>query len=124
MRKLFIITSMIIFLLVAGIAGADNSVTFRWDANTEPDLAGYRLYQTTSEGVYTYGEGNQVAVISAGVETVTLETVPDGTFFWVLTAYDLQGNESGPSNEVSATLDSVAPGAPTILNITAIVKAP
>lgn len=115
---------IVIFLLVAGIAIADNSVTFLWDANTETDLAGYRLYQSTTSGQYVLGEGNQVAVISAGIETVTLPNVPDGTFFWVLTAYDTSDNESGPSNEVSATLDSAPPGSPTILEITAIVKAP
>lgn len=124
MKKLLSLMVIVIFLLVAGIAIADNSVTFLWDANTETDLAGYRLYQSTTSGQYVLGEGNQVAVISAGIETVTLPNVPDGTFFWVLTAYDTSDNESGPSNEVSATLDSAPPGSPTILEITAIVKAP
>jgi len=124
MKKLFIIMVTVIFLSLASIAVADNSVTFRWDANSEADLAGYRLYQTSTSGVYTYGDGNQVDTIAAGTETTTLESVPDGTLFWVLTAYDTQGNESGPSNEVSATLDSTPPGAPTILEITAIVKVP
>jgi len=124
MKKLFIIMVTVIFLSLASIAVADNSVTFRWDANSEADLAGYRLYQTSTSGAYTYGDGNQVDTIAAGTETTTLEGVPDGTLFWVLTAYDTQGNESGPSNEVSATLDSTPPGAPTILEITAIVKVP
>ena len=122
MKKL--ILTLLACLLLAGTAFADNSVSFKWDANTETDLAGYRLYQSTTPGQYTFGEGNQVAIISAGIETVTLPNVLDGTFFWVLTAYDLEGNESGPSNEVSATLDSTPPGAPTILEITAVVKAP
>jgi len=124
MKKLFILMVTVIFLSMASIAGADNSVTFIWDANTETDLAGYRLYQSPTAGAYVYGDGNQVATIPAGTETVTLDSVADGTLFWVLTAYDTSDNESGPSNEVSATMDSTPPGAPTILNITAIVKMP
>jgi len=122
MKKLILTLLAVLFL--AGAAYADNAVTFRWDKNTETDLAGYRLYQTTTTGEYTFGSDNAVAIIPVGTETVTLENVPDGTYFWVLTAYDITFNESDRSNEVGATLDSVPPNAPTILNITAIVSAP
>ncbi len=122
MKKL--ILTFLMALLLAGTAFAANTVTFIWNVNPEADLAGYRLYQTNAEGEYIFGESNAVKNIPAGTETVTIEDVPDGTYFWILTAYDTTNNESGPSNEVGATLDSVPPNAPTILNITAIVSAP
>ena len=50
--------------------------------------------------------------IPAGTETVSLLDVPDGTYFWVLTAYDISGNESGYSNEVTTSLDSTSPAPP------------
>lgn len=108
-KKLIFI--IILLLPISTAFGAD--VTFEWDPNTETDLAGYRLYQSDTSGVYTYGDGNQVETIPAGTETVTLYGVPDGTWYWVLTAYDTSGNESGPSNEVTDTLDSTAPAPPT-----------
>jgi len=120
MKKILTILAILAIFMFAGTAFADSNVTIVWDANSESDLAGYKLYQGTATGVYD----SIVADIPVGTEIVTVSNIPDGTYFWVLTAYDLEGNESGPSNEVSATLDSVAPGAPTILNITAIVKAP
>jgi len=112
----------IILIFFSTMALAGSSVTFEWDANTEPDLAGYRLYQATTSGQYTFGDGNQVAIILAGTETVTLPDVPDGTYYWVATAYDLQGLESEPSNEVSATLDTIAPNPPGNLLITLIER--
>jgi len=129
---------MIIFLLAAGIAGADNSVTFTWDKNTETDLAGYRLYRSASPDGQVVGVDTSITILpnnedydhdlipdlEPNREAKTINNVSDGTWYWVLTAFDTSGNESGKSNEVSAILDSVAPGAPTILNITAIVKAP
>ena len=102
----------IILTFFSTMALAGSSVTFEWDANTESDLAGYRLYQTTTSGQYTFGDGNQVETILAGIEMVTLPDVPDGTYYWVATAYDTQGLESGSSNEVSATLDTIAPNPP------------
>lgn len=112
----------IILVFFSTMVMAGSSVTFEWDANTEPDLAGYRLYQTTTSGQYTFGDGNQVATIPAGTETVTLPDVPDGTYYWVATAYDTQELESGPSNEVSATLDTIAPNPPGNLLITLIER--
>ena len=115
---------MIISLVLgfASFAYAASNVTFEWDANSESDLAGYRLYQSQASGDYTFGDGNQVATITAGTETVTISGVADGTYYWVLTAYDTDGNESGPSNEVTANLDTLAPGSPVNVRITIIVK--
>ena len=100
------ILAMVLFFV--GPAFAASNVSFQWDPNTESDLAGYKLYQGTSSGLYD----SVVADIPAGTETVTLFDVPDGTYFWALTAYDLDDNESGYSNEVTESLDSTAPTPP------------
>ena len=108
--KKFLLLFTIPFLLIALPVFAMD-VSFQWDANSESDLAGYRLYQSGTSGSYTYGSGNEVAEISAGTETCTID-VADGTWYWVLTAYDTNGNESGPSNEVNASIDQTPPAPP------------
>lgn len=120
MKKLLL--AVIAFFLMVGMACASSNVTFEWDPNSETDLAGYRLYQTQIMGQYTFGNGNEVASVAAGIEEVTIIGVGDGVYYWVLTAYDTHGNESGPSNEVTANLDTLAPGAPTTVTITIIIK--
>jgi len=111
--KKFLLLLIIPFLLIAFPAFAMD-VSFQWDPNSESDLAGYRLYQSNTSGSYTYGSGNEVAEILAGTETCTID-VADRVWYWVLTAYDTNGNESGPSNEVSASVDQTAPAPPTNL---------
>ena len=120
MKKLLL--AVVAFFFMCGIAWSASNVTFTWDSNSESDLAGYRLYQSQTSGVYTFGDGNQVATILAGIETVQIIDIPDGVYFWVLTAYDADGNESGPSNEVTANLDTLAPNAPATVTITIIIK--
>jgi fibronectin type 3 domain-containing protein len=115
MKKLLI---CLLIILWATVASAASSVTFEWDANPENDLAGYRLYQSNQSGVY--GQ-TPISVIPAGTETVVLD-ISDGTYFWVLTAFDDNGNESTHSNEVTKSLDSIPPGAPTQLLIRIVVK--
>ena len=107
---------ILVLFLVLGLVSiclADSTVRFEWDANSETDLAGYRLYQSATPGSYVYGKGNEVAEIPAGTAELTLSNVPDGDWSWVLTAFDTHGNESGPSNEVGANLDTEAPKAPS-----------
>ena len=111
MRKFisfFIALFVSLFLIVIPASAKD--ITFLWDANSEADLAGYRLYQSDTSGSYTFGIGNEVKDTPAGTETCTID-VADGTWYWVLTAYDSNGNESGPSNEVSISVDQTAPSA-------------
>jgi hypothetical protein len=78
-------------------------VRLAWDANIEPDLAGYWLYQSELSGQYT--ESKRVLNIPAGTETCTVGPLPPGTYFWVATAFNRSLNESGYSNEVTATIE-------------------
>jgi hypothetical protein len=74
-------------------------VNLAWNANTESDLAGYKVHVGTASGVYT--------LLNINVGNVTSFTVtglaPGDVYYFAVTAYDTGGAESGVSNEVSAT---------------------
>jgi hypothetical protein len=75
------------------------SLTLRWNANTEPDLAGYRIYGAKSSGAY----GAPVATVPASATSfVATGLEPGVTYFFVISAFDTAGNESPRSAEVSA----------------------
>ena len=116
MKKLLVI--FIVLFTTSALAATD--VSFRWDPNQEPDLAGYRLYRSATSGDYTLGAfikeipcGPNDAACSETVD----QGVPDGTYFWVVTAFDTEGLESVWSNEQTSILDSTPPGAPQNLSI-------
>jgi len=133
MKGIKLIFLSIVFILATTAAMAA-SVTLRWDANTEADLAKYKLYQAeTAGGPYikaqVVGEGNLVAIILlADLSDITnpeytLTGVTDGRHYWVLTAADLSNNESGFSNEVTTIIDSTPPAPPGGLSIWEIIVA-
>jgi fibronectin type 3 domain-containing protein len=78
-----------------------SSASLTWDPNTETDLASYRVYQSTTQGVY----GTPVATVPAGTVTYTATGLTIGTtYYFRITAVDSGGNESLPSNEVSKSV--------------------
>lgn len=82
--------------------------TLSWDANTETDLAGYRVFQTPSGVLYPpepawIGNATEVTCDQLGA------TVSGTTYYFHVTAYDTAGNVSGPSNEVSFTVPMSPP---------------
>jgi hypothetical protein len=82
----------------------EGEVQFSWDPNTEPDLAGYRLYRSRVSGWYL--KGNFLLEIPARpgeIKTFTVEKPSQGLHFWVVTAYDTGFNESGFSDEVAVS---------------------
>lgn len=93
----------LVFCLMVGWAiyasAADQPVTLTWDPNTETDLAGYGIYQSTVSGQY----GAPVATVGTVTQyTFTLpERVTEQRYYFTLTAYDVAGNESLKSNEVT-----------------------
>ena len=72
-------------------------VTLAWDTNTDDNLAGYRLYARERGEAYDYrypewqGTANQCTV--TGFDEYE-------SYYFVVRAYDSDGNESGNSNEV------------------------
>ncbi|MFQ5641452.1 MAG: hypothetical protein ACE5IR_26040 [bacterium] len=97
-----------------------------WNANTESDLAGYKLYYGSASGVYGDPVDIPLSALSntaspTFTQTLALDCGENKTAFFALTAYDLAGNESGKSNEVSKTYD-VSPCNPTLLDVIALLE--
>jgi hypothetical protein len=66
-----------------------------WDANSEPDLAGYKLHYGLASGSYetVVDVGNQTQFTLTGLQA-------SRTYYIAATAYNSAGMESGYSNEV------------------------
>jgi hypothetical protein len=79
------------------VSNVSTPITLVWDPNTEPNLAGYKVYVGTASGVYStpIDVGNVTSYVVPGLTAGTL-------YYFVVSAYDLSSNESGRSNEVSA----------------------
>jgi hypothetical protein len=87
--------------LVAVVAGT--TVRLAWERVSDPDLAGYRIYRST-----TAGRGHQPLTTELQTTTTFVDTTtrPGQTYYYVVTAVDRsrRANESVPSPEVSATV--------------------
>jgi fibronectin type 3 domain-containing protein len=81
-------------------AGSE-SIRLQWDANTEADLGGYKVYWGPSTGNYLYF---QTLAETPATPELTLRLI-NGTYFFAVTAYAESGLESAYSNEVTATVD-------------------
>jgi len=81
---------------------------FEWDANTEPDLKGYKLYSSNISSIYD--PNNFIDITDPNAITYTLNNIPYNSInYFVLTAYDLGGNESDFSNEVYYDIPPLSP---------------
>ena len=119
---------VLIFLLIPVFVFAASNVTLEWDANSEADLAGYKVYyKVGSPGEPYDGTGaveGDSPVDVGNVTTFTLNDLTEGnTYYFVATAYDTETNESDYSNEVfkqieSEIPDTIPPDAPTNLIVT------
>jgi hypothetical protein len=99
-------TTSILFALMLGVL-----ITLEWDANLEPDLAGYRFYKGLASRTYEAPVGVDVA--DNPTHTVN---VPLGTHFFAVTAVNENGLESGYSNEVSGFICIDAVGLQRVAN--------
>lgn len=83
------------FFLIAPIIYSAQ-VTITWDANTEPDLAGYNIYYGTASRTY------QTNVDVGNNTTVTIPNLQDDViYYFAVTAYNRSGEESEYSNEAT-----------------------
>ena len=91
------LTAMIFILLLSAMSCFAADVTLAWDANTESDLAGYKVFKREPGQAYNYS-----TPAWEGTTTTCTITTPDGPHecYFVARAFDACGNESGNSNEV------------------------
>ena len=86
-----------IFVCSPSFLKAATQANLAWDANIEPDLAGYRLYTRQTSQQYNYShpayDGSDTFCTIYNLED-TVENC------FVVRAYDSDGNESADSNEV------------------------
>src|SRR5881397_2778440 len=106
-RVLFVACVLTVFCSLAPASSSAAQVTFAWNADTEPDLAGYKLYYGFSSGSY------QFSVDVGNLTSYTLSGLLEGRiYYFAATAYNLSLAESDFSNEVSKAIADVTP--PTV----------
>jgi hypothetical protein len=99
----FIIPFVLIFITLFLSHSAIAEIRLAWDPNVEPDLGGYKVHYGPSHLDYT----NHIDIGNV-TEYAATNLTPGKRYYFALTAYDISGNESGYSAEVSG----IAPKAP------------
>ena len=84
-----------LFLILFPSPACAQHVTLAWDSNDEPGLAGYIVYYGTQSRYYDYDVdvGHHNSVTISGL-------AEDVTYYFAVTAYDSEGNDSGFSQEI------------------------
>ena len=107
----FLICFILLFYSIsyAECIGSDNEeiysgelFQFCWDKNHPNDMvAGYRSYKSSNSGAYILKKENAFAEYG-DVDISPYHSIYNiGTFYFVLTAFDIYGYESDKSNEVT-----------------------
>lgn len=131
MKHFFISAVTCIAVLFCSVSsGYALDVTLAWDANSETNLAGYKIYYGTTAGGPYNGSGSSegASPIDVPLNSLTNPSSPeftihglaDGPYYFVATAYNTEGLESGYSNEASTQGSTTAPpanGAPILSNL-------
>jgi hypothetical protein len=114
-RRFWMLGLKILVGMIVAVSAADAyaaQATLAWDANTESDLAGYKVHYGAASGAYT------VHLDVNKVTTYTVTGLSDGQkYYFVATAYDSAGNQSGFSNEVSTIVGQTNNLVPVITSV-------
>ena len=99
---------------------------FNVDGSVADDLAGYRVYARLNASSFSQVSdlGNPNLTSATIAFSLPGLTAGENIVDFVMTAYDVDGNESGYSNQVTSVitvLDDVAPNEPEIITITITV---
>jgi hypothetical protein len=113
-QSLFCVTNIIalvIFVFLYANFAQAGEATISWIQNTEPDLAGYKIYYGTSTRDVECPPANYPYKVDVGqttsstAPTYKLENLADGeTWFFSVTSYNASGQESCFSEEMSKVM--------------------
>jgi len=115
MKRLFLVLFLLIFTIVGvvgtALSGEDIELALS-EANTDSDLMMYVFYRSETSGNHVLGVINSPHYLGATQCTANdtscinywdIDLPWEKTLYYIVTAVDLAGNESGKSNEVSYT---------------------
>ena len=103
--RILLLAAMSVIAFVASSATAPaqtQSVTFGWEANSDPSVVGYNIYYGTASQDYT----NKVSFGNVTTATVS-NLVPGVTYYFAATTYDASNQESALSPEIVYTVPQV-----------------
>lgn len=80
----------------------DQSIVLHWDRNAEANLAGYRVYRSTTGAGGPFSLANASLLTAPGFCDLTFKVVNGQTNFYYVTAVDTSSLESLPSATLSA----------------------
>jgi len=100
---IFIAGLLILAALWIGFSlNEEGTISLQWNANSEADLAGYRVYYGTSPGNYTQSVVvSSAASLKSGTVNYRLKgLIKNQVYFIAVTAFNKSGKESPCSDEV------------------------
>lgn len=101
---LYALTAIGLSIGLFPVAARAGDMPLTWDPNSEADLSGYKIH------IGPFSRSYSQTIDVGHVTTYTVTNLSDGqTYYAAVTAYDIYGNESGFSNEVSATIAAAPP---------------
>ncbi|MDH3976294.1 MAG: Ig-like domain-containing protein [Deltaproteobacteria bacterium] len=96
------------------VIASGSSAVLSWFANSEPDIAGYRVYRNSEAGWLALVEGLVTDT------AYTDNALSNGNYSYRIIAVDHAGNESDFSNEASVEINSPPPAPPVIISVSAV----
>ena len=106
----FILLFLNIFLFTVPSASAATQILLEWAPNSEPDLAGYRVFYRNQGQSYDYTNASWEGINNYATIYDLDETK---TYCFVVRAFDTEGFESGDSNEVCREPSIISNESPT-----------
>ena len=98
-----VIAINLLSLFIIPACAAVREVTIAWDPNGEDDLEGYAVYKKeSSSSAFIFIDNlsiDELKNFRNPMVTIT-ELEDDSKYYFAITAFDVEGNESGYSNEL------------------------
>ena len=107
--------------MLTGKVDSSGIVTLAWQANTEPDLAGYRVYRANASHEQFVRRGRDLVTTNRYQDTVNLNTLTRKVYYSVI-AVDKHYNNSEYSVMVELTRPDTIPPAPGIIKLLLVNK--
>lgn len=112
-RMVFVWIACVWLVAVMSSAVFARTVTLAWDPNTEPDIAGYKIYYRAGDATLPLngtGAAEGPSPVDIGMKlSATLSNLSDGQpYYFAVTAYNSAGYESSFSNIISSPAPTTA----------------